>query len=300
MSNSLSHLSPEAWREKLDTQLEEIPPLSTSVAKILEVARDPNASANLLNQLITADPVLMARVLKLINSAFYAMRDHVTSVVKAITMLGINTIKNLALSCTVVPAMNDLMRKMKRGALSIEGFWRHSLATGVLAKLMAEQDSRIDRNHVDSYFMVGMMHGIGKLLLSLVLEDKYHPVIHLAQVHERPLIEVEQKNLPVTHQDASVELVDKWNLQTELKDAVVHLYAPESAPEATRHLVSAVHVANAFASVETIGFSGDPYPKMPDEETWQRLGLQLADLYAWKPRILERIDAARVFLTVEH
>ena len=125
----------EDLEKSLRNYIKTIPSLPTSVTKVLEICNNPSASPADLNHVISLDPVLVGRVLKLINSAYYALGQQVTSLARAIIMLGINTVKNLALSTTV---MGSLPSKQASQGLDMEGFWRHSLCVGVSAKLLAK------------------------------------------------------------------------------------------------------------------------------------------------------------------
>src|SRR5215510_4363841 len=118
----------------LKNYIKTMPSLPTSLVKVLEICNNTQTSPADLNHVISLDPVLVGRVLKLINSAYYGLGQPVTSLARAIIMLGINTVKNLALSTTV---MGNLSSKEKSLGLDMEGFWRHSLCVGVSAKLLA-------------------------------------------------------------------------------------------------------------------------------------------------------------------
>jgi HD-like signal output (HDOD) protein len=113
-----------------------MPSLPTTVTKVMEVCNNPRTSPVDLDHVIQLDPVLMGRVLKLINSAYYGLGTQVTSLVRAIIMLGVNTVKNLALSTAI---LGNVTNKGDFRALNMEGFWRHSLCVGVTAKLIAER-----------------------------------------------------------------------------------------------------------------------------------------------------------------
>src|SRR6056297_4138809 len=88
--------------QKVALYIQRMPSLPTSVAKVMELSNDPNVSPADLNQVISLDPVLMGKVMKLINSAYYGLQQRITSLVRAIIMLGINTVKNLALSTAIL------------------------------------------------------------------------------------------------------------------------------------------------------------------------------------------------------
>ncbi len=92
---------------RLNRFIQSMPPLPITVSKILEITKKPNVDAKELNSVISLDPVLTGKVLKLINSAYYSLPNQITSIVRAIVMLGINTVKNLALSTSVLSTIND-------------------------------------------------------------------------------------------------------------------------------------------------------------------------------------------------
>ena len=108
---------------KIAEYIKNMPSLPTSVSKILNLCGNPQASPKDLNYAISLDPVLVGRVLKLLNSAYYGLDQRVTNLVRAIIMLGINTIKNLALSTAI---MGILPKDKHYQGLNMEGFWRHS------------------------------------------------------------------------------------------------------------------------------------------------------------------------------
>jgi HD-like signal output (HDOD) protein len=120
--------------KKINEYIVNMPSLPTSVMKVLDVCNNPQTSPADLNHVISLDPVLVARVLKLINSAYYGLSQQVTSLVRAIIMIGINTVKNLALSSSVV---GNLSKSKISTGIDMEGFWRHSLCVGVAAKVIA-------------------------------------------------------------------------------------------------------------------------------------------------------------------
>ena len=107
------------FSKKIDEYIRNMPSLPTSVTKVLEVCNNPQTSPADLNHVISLDPVLVARVLKLINSAYYGLSQQVTSLVRAIIMIGINTVKNLALSSSVV---GNLSKSKISTGLDMEGF----------------------------------------------------------------------------------------------------------------------------------------------------------------------------------
>jgi HD-like signal output (HDOD) protein len=121
-------------KEKIEEYIKNMPSLPTTVDKVMEICNNPQTSPADLNHVISLDPVLVGRVLKLINSAYYSLSQPVANLVRAIIMLGMNTVKNLALSSAVLGNLS--VNKVPAG-LNMDGFWRHSLCVGVAAKFIA-------------------------------------------------------------------------------------------------------------------------------------------------------------------
>ncbi|MCL1813256.1 MAG: HDOD domain-containing protein, partial [Treponema sp.] len=193
-----------------------MPSLPTSVAKVLEVCNNPQTSPADLNHVISLDPVLVARVLKLINSAYYGLGQQVTSLVRAIIMLGINTVKNLALSSSIV---GNLSKSKNTSGLDMEGFWRHSLCVGVAAKAIAKKRG-VDSKQWEEYFAGGLLHDMGKIPLNAVLGNDYMLTISSSDRDKLSLVRSEDRGLGINHCSAGAMIVKAWKLEGAVGDAI--------------------------------------------------------------------------------
>ncbi|MDC7125229.1 MAG: HDOD domain-containing protein [Spirochaetales bacterium] len=117
--------------EKIENYIDKMPSLSTTVARVLDICNDPATSPAELNRVIALDPVLMGKVIQLVNSAYYGLPNQITSLIRAITLLGLNTVKNLALSTAVLGALSD---SEDSHSLDTDAFWEHSLSVAVISK----------------------------------------------------------------------------------------------------------------------------------------------------------------------
>ena len=151
--------------DKIKDFILKMPSLPVSAGKVLEVCKNINVNPSDLNQVISLDPVLTGKLLQLINSAYYGLGTHITSVIRAITMLGLNTVKNLVLSTAI---LSILPKNKDINGLNMEGFWHHSLCVGVTSKLLAEKQG-IDSKYHNEYFTAGLLHDLGKISLNAVL-----------------------------------------------------------------------------------------------------------------------------------
>jgi putative nucleotidyltransferase with HDIG domain len=275
--------------------IEKMPSLPTSVAKILEVCNDPNASPADLNRIISIDPVLMGKVMKLINSAYYGLNQEITSLVRAIIMLGINTVKNLALSTAV---LGTLGKTLKSQALNMDGFWQHSLCVGVTAKLIATQ-RKVNKKILEEYFIAGLLHDIGKIPLNNRLSEEYVQVMALSDRELLPLYSAESQIFSMSHSDVGGIVVENWKLGNEIQDAVRFHHSPLSYEDERKDLVYTVAMANYFANISEIGFAGDRYPEKLNEDVTDHLQMDIAFLEdEMEDRVNAEIEKARIFLQV--
>jgi len=280
----------------LTEYIKNMPSLPTSVAKVLEVCNTPQVSPADLNHVISLDPVLVGRVLKLINSAYYGLGQPVTSLARAIIMLGINTVKNLALSTTV---MSRLSSKKKSPGLHMEGFWRHSLCVGVSAKLMAKKRG-IDPKLTEEYFTAGLLHDIGKIPLNAVFSKEYMLTVSAADRNRTSLVQAEDETLGLNHCTSGAMISEAWKLDGAVGDAIMfhHYYADYSGDY--KDLLYSIVAANQFASLSGIGFSGDRYPEKTSPEIWKTLNISRDFLVDIEESVNSEIEKAEIFLKIEH
>jgi len=278
----------------IQAYIAKMPSLPITVSKILQIANDPKTSPSDLNQVISLDPVLMGRVMKLINSAYYSLNNQITSLVRAIIMLGINTVKNLALSTAV---LGQLSAKGNFQALNIDGFWRHSLCVGVTAKLIAAK-RRKDPKQLEEYFVAGLLHDIGKIPLNNKLSKEYVSALTLTDKEHLPLYIVEERTMEVNHCEVGRLIIKNWNLGPVMEDVVFFHHFIDQYPGANRDVLLTVAAANFFANIAQVGFSGDRYPEKLQAAIFEELGISLDDLEAMEDRVNAEIEKAKVFLSV--
>jgi HD-like signal output (HDOD) protein len=271
-----------------------MPSLPITVSKILQIANDPKTSPSDLNFMISLDPVLMGRVMKLINSAYYSLNTQITSLVRAIIMLGINTVKNLALSTAV---LGNLSAKGNFQALNIDGFWRHSLCVGVTAKLIAIKRKK-DPKQLEEYFVAGLLHDIGKIPLNNKLSAEYVTALSLTDKERGPLYILEERTMEVNHCEVGRLIIKNWNLGPVMEDIVFFHHFLDSYPGDNRDILLTVAAANFFANTYQIGFSGDRYPEKLPQSLYEELGITLDDLEAMEEKANSEIEKAKVFLSV--
>jgi len=275
--------------------IDRMPSLPTSVAKVLEICNSPQTSPADLNRVISVDPVLMGKVMKLINSAYYGLNQEITSLVRAIIMLGLNTVKNLALSTAV---LGTIGKSSESKALNMEGFWRHSLCVGVTTKLIGRQRNA-DKNILEEYFIAGLLHDVGKIPLNNRLPDRYVDVLAFSDRDKQSLHRVEEEVLGLDHSEVGLMIAENWGLSQEIKDAIAYHHRVSEYDGPHKDIVYSVVLSNFFASDSEIGFSGNRFPEPVPEIVTEHLGLDLLFLEdEMEYRVNDEIERARVFLRV--
>ena len=279
--------------ETVQRYIDRMPSLSTTVTKVLEVCNRPNTSPIDLNRVIALDPVLTAQVLKLINSAYYSLPNQITSLARAIIMLGINTVKNLALSTAVLGTM-----KGSGAGLPVDTFWTHCLCAGVTARLLAAEFG-VPPSQREEYFVAGLLHDIGKIPLHACFPEQYEQARAVAELEEGPVQQAEALVLGCTHEEAGRLIAERWKLGPALAAAVMHHHDPGRAPAGQQRIVQAAALANLFANVYDYGSAGDRYPEPADiEALLEATGLSWPRLQRLDRLVAGEIDKAKIFLQV--
>ncbi|WP_028584136.1 HDOD domain-containing protein [Desulfogranum mediterraneum] len=277
--------------KKIQDVVSKMPSLSTTVSKVLEICSRPDTAPNDLNKVISLDPVLTGQVLKLINSAYYSLMNKVTSLTRAIIMLGLNTVKNLALSTAVIRCVGQAK---KSKALPIKHFWAHSIGVGVMAKLLAAERG-VDMGEREEYFVAGLLHDLGKIPFG----DEYTEVVRMTRRQQTSLIQVEQEILDIDHEEVGQMIAEKWKLNSALTDAICHHHTPQEAAPENQALVATVALADFYTCLFDIGNAGNRFPDESQLPTLLALtGLEWKTISGLSELVEQEITRAEVFLQV--
>jgi HD-like signal output (HDOD) protein len=281
--------------EKIRDYIIGMPGLSTTVVKVLETCNNPKASANDLQRVISLDPVLTGRVLKLINSAYYSVGRPISSLTRAIIMLGLNTVKNLALSFAVIEA---LTLKNTASYFAVDEFWRHSLCVGVVAKHLAGIIG-IPVADRETYFVAGLLHDLGKFPLMMTITDNYERVCQAAQNGQEALFRYEAGALGFDHGTIGRMVGEKWKLGPLLIDSLSHHHQPELGSEGSREILAVIALANRLAIHLNIGNAGDHFTDMDQVEAlMDEIGVDGSLLADLQSTACNEIDRAKYFLDI--
>jgi len=227
--------------QKVD-QTPNLPSLPAVVTKIIEAVDDPNSTVGRLNDLISKEPALAARMLRLANSAYFGRRNGLVSLPQCALVLGFNTIRSLALSASV----HRMVQSAGVKSFNPQEFWRHSLGVGVGGRMLA----KVAGQEAEAVMAAGLVHDIGKLVLDVVARTEYAAAVTRIQEGE-PSETVEAELLGATHGEVGGWLAVKWKLPDLVVAAITYHHHPSAADATHRPVVAVVTLADSLAHALT-------------------------------------------------
>lgn len=271
-SEGQGHLDPDVVKVVIKG-IEDLPPLPDVVRKILGLVDDTDASARDLAQIITSEPSLTAKILKITNSSFYGFRQQVTTISHAVVILGFNEVKNLVLGYSI---FSNILGRKEKGNERELNFWRHNIACGVAAKILGEE---MGYKNPEELFVVGLLHDIGKTVFYNYFTDRYQEAIDGSAREHIPLFQMEKKLLGLTHADVGYWLALHWNLPVLVRDGIrfhhTPLLAKKSASSFAPKLVPIVNYADILSKLLGAGDGGDSFvPELLLPESMVSVGLK--------------------------
>lgn len=244
-------------------QLHDLPSLPAVVMELLNSIDQEDVDISVLAKKVSHDQALTAKTLRLANSSLYGLQVKVTTITQAITFLGFQTTRNLITAAAVTGCFPD----GDCAGFDDKAFWRHSIATAACAKVLA----RRLRFNQDYAFTAGLLHDIGRLVLSAGFPVQYAKVLAACRANDGYLLDTERELLGVDHVEAGAALADHWNFSDTMRLAIAHHHEPE-APGAG-FLATIVHVANAIAHALDIARDEDELVPAVSAVAWTALGL---------------------------
>ena len=236
--------------------------------KVNQLANDPNSTAEAMGKVISQDPALVVRMLKIANSAYYGLSTEVDTITRAIAILGTNKIRDLVLSTSASKAFEGIPNDL----ITMQDFWHHSLYCGLLAQILSKKSKKANS---ESMFIAGLLHDIGQLLMFNQLPEKSHEAILLLMEGSEELetFEAERHVFGFDHMDVGAELIKSWKLSPVLLECVQHHHEPQKATNYQAE-VAIINIANAVAVMADFDSMSedDEIPRI-DPKSWELTGL---------------------------
>lgn len=269
----------------------DIATLPEVTVKIIEIVEDPNSTARDLHNVIKNDPALSAKVLKVVNSAFYGLPGQIGSVDRAIVLLGMSAVKNIAVAASIA-------RLFKTGRVSdqftAKDLWRHSVGVGVAARLIAKAAGH--PAGLDEIFLAGLIHDIGILVERQAYPDKLVEAANRCAAGEGSFRQLEQLVIGADHQAFGDALTTKWKFPRHLRAAVGFHHAPETLSAELQKLGYTVYVADVLCCQQQIGFYHSADSLELTDAVLEAAGIDQAKLGEVAAKLEEELEEAQNML----
>ena len=219
------------------TTIATLPQVTTQIIKTVE---DPKSTAHQLNKIVSHDPALVTRILKVVNSAFYGLPGQIASVERAIVVMGLNGVKNIAVAAS--------LGQLFRGAMLCEGvsakdLWAHCVAVAVTSRDLSRT---LRMGNADEAFLAGLIHDVGILVSLQVYPERLRQVCEAARTGTSSFCELERKLIGWDHQQLGMGLAEQWKFPKGCQWVAGYHHDPLLLNEPQDGLVSIVHVADTL------------------------------------------------------
>ncbi|MDQ7779473.1 MAG: HDOD domain-containing protein [Planctomycetota bacterium] len=266
-----------------------LPTLPTILQNINKLMMNPKTSAKEVAQLVSNDPAITAKILRVVNSSFYGFPNRINTVTHAIVILGFNTIKSIVLSTSIF----DVFKKSPTATLfDREAFWRHSIACGAAAKVLAK---RAGFTVLEEFFIAGLLHDVGKIVIDQHVHEDFVKIMETCMSKSLLMIEAEQEVLGTTHAEVGSWLCQKWNLAKGLVECLGCHHNPPLASDSPKH-VAIIHIADILVRALQLGSGGDRRIPQVSDHAWNLIDIQAGDMPRLMAEVAEETERALIFM----
>lgn len=257
---------------KLTTAVDRMPAFPKSVQTILEMTRNINCLPKDLVAVIEKDPVMTVKILRVINSAYYGLPNKITSVGQSVVYLGINTIKNLALSFAAV----GILPRFNTAGFDIQRYLLHSISVAIIARLLCEKYARAEADPGDCY-IAGLLHDFGKVVFAQFMSGDFLHALALTIDDGKPLYVAEGEVIGADHAFVGALLAKKWQFAEPLVHCIRDHHNDGAEPNA---MLDCLRMADAICRKCAFGDAGNPWREEELARLPQRFGRDIEAVVA--------------------
>lgn len=264
----------------------EIATLPEVTVKIIEIVENPKSTARDLHDVIKNDPALSARILKVVNSAFYGLPGQISSIDRAIVLLGLSAVKNIAIAAS--------MTHLFTGGATIDGFsgadvWKHSIGIGVGSRLLSAAQGR---PQVEESFLAGLITDLGLLVERQLFSAELAEVVGSFRHRGGDFCELERDIVGADHQAFGMALAKKWRFPQTICTTIGYHHNPLALAEVNRELPAIVNVADILTCKSGIGFSQHASDTEISDELYALIKLDAAKVDEIADELPEQVSIA--------
>lgn len=277
---------------------EDLPTLPEVAVRLQKAANDPKSDARQIARIIEDDPAIASKVLKVVNSVFYAptAKVKITELQPAIARLGLMAVSNIALSTSVFGAFGSVANP----AFNRREFWRHCVGVGIVASVLYDNcaDVITQRIRRDTVHLAGIVHDLGKILFEKYAHEEFHQAIESARTADIPVVKEECRFIGMGHDEAGAWLGAKWNLGEDMRSVMRWHHDPLSNPdEQFCWLVKIVHLADYICHNQQLGESGNPSPSY-DNRIREELNLTPDRITELMDQVQNEAEQSEILLSI--
>lgn len=235
--------------------------------KVFNLMESPTAAAEDMGLIISQDPSLTARLLKIVNSPMYSFSSKIDTVSRAVAVVGLRELYSLVVAVSAVKSFSAIPNDV----VNMDTFWRHSIYCGVISRLLAK---RCHVLHTERLFIAGLLHDIGSLVIYNRAPDIAKRILEIAEGDEEKLFNAELQEFGFSHAELGGELLKEWTLPESLQEAVAFHHQPAGA-KGGKLEAAIVHIANVLANQSELGAFSEVkvLPAEIDDAAWAATGL---------------------------
>lgn len=253
-------------------EIKNLPTLPGIVFKLTKMAEDPDTTTEQMGKVISKDHILAAKLLKLVNSAFYGFPQRISSLNSAIILLGFNVIKSLIISASIFEFMEDQDVEL----------WEHSLGCAVVSNVLAK---RLDVSDAEEVSTAGLIHDIGKVAIKMELPKEYEKINKMVSEQQVSMLKAEREVLGLDHAEVGGWMAKSWNLPDKLIEPIASHHNPK-ATEKEKVASAIVHFSDIMIRGMGYGHAKDIWVPQLSPEAWNLLELTPEDL----DQVLEEVE----------
>jgi len=269
----------------------DIATLPEITAKIISVVDDPKSTARDLHNIIKNDPALATKILKVVNSAFYGLPGQVSEIDRAIVLLGLSAVKNIAISASISRLFTAEKISEKFTARDI---WKHCVSVAVTTRQFCSLVGK--KAFAEEAFLAGLIHDLGLLVERQAFPEQLVEVLRIASKGERPLCEVEREVIGTDHQALGAALANKWKFPRGLQAVIGYHHKIENLSEEHRLLPTIVYAADVLCCHERVGFYLTAEGQPLEDTLLESIGLTENDFNTVRTELPDLIAEAEMIL----
>jgi len=267
-----------------------IPSLPEVVTQVVRLVNDPKSSAHSVEQIMSKDPGMAAKILRMVNSVYYGLKEPVHDLEQAIAILGFKTIRSIALSISVINAFQQ-----KDAGFNMKAYWTHSAVCACIGRSVGQ---RVKLQDPELPFVIGLLKDIGMVVLVQYAPEELRQIVALAREYQLSFQAAARKILDTDQTEIGAWLAERWELDSEIRDAIRYQFSLEEASD--RKLVAIGMFAEYLCGLKKIRCAGQCDEPKLDPLVWHHLGFDKTALVEALSVVNDEVDNARRLLEIAY